>query len=208
MRFKRGDHVCALYSTTLELAQEATEFLAEGLSSGERCWYVAAGSETDAIRIALRKRGIDVRGQTARGALRLISGDATYAVHGAFNPEETIEIFSDAIEQAYTDGFVGFRAAAEMSWALDCEDGAHRLIEYEALLRSLFASCRAIGLCFYDRKRMPLDVINGALATHPVAGLQGRYCANPFYDSTTNRISAVVDSDVLRKVEQLDRTKG
>jgi hypothetical protein len=57
-----------------------------------------------------------------------------------------------------------------MSWALDCEDGPQQAIVYEALLRSLFANCRAIGLCLYNRKRMPPDVINGALATHPVAG--------------------------------------
>jgi hypothetical protein len=38
-------------------------------------------------------------------------------------------------------------------------DGAHRLIEYEALLKSLFANCRAIGLCLYNREQMPLAVI-------------------------------------------------
>jgi hypothetical protein len=29
-----------------------------------------------------------------------------------FHPETTLQIFNDAIEQAYTDGFTGFRAAA------------------------------------------------------------------------------------------------
>jgi hypothetical protein len=30
-----------------------------------------------------------------------------------------MNIFNDAIEQAYTEGFTGVRAAAEMSWVLD-----------------------------------------------------------------------------------------
>jgi hypothetical protein len=44
-------------------------------------------------------------------------------------------VFSNAIEQAFADGFNGFRAAANMSWALDLPDGPERLITYEALLR-------------------------------------------------------------------------
>jgi hypothetical protein len=62
-----------------------------------------------------------------------------------------------------------------MSWALDCEDRAEQVIVYEALLKSLFATCRATGLCLYDRHRMPLAVINGALATRPVVGTNGHH---------------------------------
>jgi hypothetical protein len=208
MGFKRGDHICAIYSTTDELTREVADFLAEGLRSRERCWYVGAGPEMDAIGAALQKLGIDTTLETRRGGLKLISGDGAYVVHGTFNPEGTIQVFNDAIEQAYTDGFTGFRAAAEMSWALDCEDGAHQVILYEALLKSLFAGCRAIGLCLYDRKRMPLGIINGALATHPVAGSHGHYGANPFYDPATTGIAPVHDADVLGRLEKLDRTRG
>ena len=101
----------------------------------------------------------------------------------------------------------GFRAAAEMSWALACEDGGHRVIEYEALLKSLFTSCRAIGLCLYDRTRMPLTVIDGALATHPVAGSPGRYGVNPFYNPATTGLAAVDEHEVLKRLAQLDRSR-
>src|SRR5918997_914814 len=205
MPFKRGDHICAIYSTTEELIREVARFLAEGLRNRERSWYVGSGDEMDSLRDALRKLGIDVAAETKRKALQLISGDAAYAVHGTFNPEATIQIFNDAIEQAYTDGFTGFRAAAEMSWALNCADGAHQVIVYEALLKSLFVSCRAIGLCLYDRKRMPLDVINGALCTHPVAGSRGHYGANPFYDPATTGPTAINQAEVLDRLARLDR---
>lgn len=119
-----------------------------------------------------------------------------------------MNIFNDAIEHAYMDGFTGFRAAAEMSWALDCEDGGAQLIVYEALLKSLFSNCRATGLCLYDRKRMPLGVINGALSTHPVAGSHGQYCANPFYDPTTTGPAAIDPADVLGKLTQFDRMRS
>ena len=206
MPFKRGDHVCGVYSTTQELTREVARFLAEGLRNHERSWYVGSGDEMDSLRDALRKLGIDVAAETKRKALQLISGDAAYVVHGTFNPEATIQIFNDAIEQAYTDGFTGFRAAAEMSWALDCADGPHQVIVYEALLKSLFASCRAIGFCLYDRRRMPLEVINGALVTHPIAGSNGIYSANRFYDPATTRSPGIDPTEVLGKLAQLDRS--
>ena len=205
MGFKRGDHICAIYSTTAELTREVADFLAEGLRSRQRCWYVGAGHEMNAVCAALRTLGIDITAETRRGGLKLISGDGAYVVHGTFNPEVTIQIFNDAIEQAYTDGFTGFRAAAEMSWALDCEDGAHQVVLYEALLKTLFANCRAIGLCLYDRRRMPLGVINGALATHPIAGSHGHYHANPFYDPAATGSVPIHEADVLKKLGQLDR---
>ena len=208
MRFKRGDHICSIYSTRAELVQTVAGFLADGLRHRERCWYVASGDESGEIDVALRQRGVDVSGETRRGALKLISADGAYIVHGGFDPEATIQIFNDAIEQAYADGFSGFRAAAEMSWALDHEDGCYQLIVYEALLRSLFRNCRAIGLCLYDRQRMPLAVINGALATHPISGSNGGFAASPFYDPTTNCLTPASDGDVLQKLAQLDRPDG
>jgi hypothetical protein len=160
----------------------------------------------ESLRDALRQLGIDVAAATKRKALQLIAGDAAYIVHGAFNPEATMQIFNDAIEQAYTDGFTGFRAAAEMSWALECTDGPHQVIVYEALLKSLFANCRAIGLCLYHRKRMPLDVINGALLTHPIAGSHGQYSANRFYDPKVTAGTLSDPAEVLGRLAQLDRS--
>lgn len=205
MRLKLGDHVCVIYSTTTELVQIVASFLADGLRAHERSWYVASTDETALIRAALQERNIDVKAETGRGALRLLSADDAYVVHGGFDPEVTLRIFNEAIEAAYTEGFTGFRAAAEMSWALNRKDGAEQLIVYEALLRPIFANCRATGLCLYDRARMPLAVIDGALATHPVVRSREYYGANPFYDSTINRTPTVDDAQVLTKLERLRR---
>jgi chemotaxis family two-component system sensor kinase Cph1 len=198
MPFKRGDHACAVYSTPAELTRTVAAFLTDGLQASERCWYVGAGHELASVRAALIAAGIDPEAATRRGALQLLSGEAAYVVRGAFDP----------IEQAYIDGFAGFRAAAEMSWALDCADGGHQVIVYEALLKSLFDNCRAIGLCLYDREKMPLGILQGALATHPVAGSHGSLGVNPFYDPAGVGSTPVRDADVLAKLAHLDRLGG
>lgn len=190
MLLNPGDHVCAIYSGDDELAQIVGEFLAEGLRKSERCWYLPAADDPSAVRAALAERGVDQGRAVERGALSILSPNAAYGVRGDFDPEETLVVFSHAIEQALSDGFNGFRAAANMSWALDLDGGAERVITYEALLRSLFSSARATGLCLYDRRRMPVAVIDGALATHPIVRADGSYSRNNLYDPTVKSLRA------------------
>jgi hypothetical protein len=198
-----GDHVCAIYASEAELAETAGEFLADGLRRSERCWYLPAADEAGAVRAAIDKRRVDTTGAMARGALRILSSDAAYAVRGDFEPEETLSVFSGAIEDALSDGFNGFRAAANMSWALALANGLEKVVTYEALLRSLFASARAIGLCLYDRQRMPLAVIDGALATHPIVRCHGSYHDNAFYDAGVQSLQAADPRAVNAKLAQL-----
>ena len=201
---KRGDHICALYSNTGELVDIVADYMVDGLRRGQRVWFITPGDEVPAVREALERRRVDVDAQSARGALQLTSGAETYLVHGSFEPERAIKTFSDAIDQAYRDGFTAFRAAAEMSWALGDIDRAQQLIVYEALLKALFSTSRATGLCLYDRTRTPLNVINGALCTHPVVRSNGGYSANPFYDPATMRLEPAADRSVMAKMATLD----
>jgi hypothetical protein len=202
-RFQCGDHVCAIYSDVQELADLASAFLAEGLSKGERCWYVAAANESGAVRAALSRRRVNLEKERRRGALSMFAGSDAYVKRGGFDPEQTVHVFNNAIEDALKCGFSGFRAAADMSWALRLADGPHLLIAYEAMLRSLFETCRVTGLCLYDRQRMPLKVLNGALMTHPIIGVNGAFEKCPFYDDTVTSLPDADDASVLSKLSTL-----
>jgi hypothetical protein len=202
--FHPGDHICGLYSTVPQLASIVANFITEGLKRQQRCWYVASGGEGVIVRRALVSRRIPVDVESRRGALTIASGEAVY-VQDRFSPERTLGLFNDAIEQALKDGFNGFRAAADMSWALGMKNGPELLIAYEALLKSLFNTSQVTGLCLYDRKRMPLQVLNGALMTHPIAGSVERYEINPFYDPTVRGLSPVHHGAVEVKLCWADR---
>jgi hypothetical protein len=183
VRLNAGDHICGVYSTEEELCSMVAPYLAEGLERGERCWFLSSAQGDAGVRRGLTEQGVDLLGEIGRGALVFADSTAAYAVRGRFDPEETMAVFRAAIEDALKDGFSGFRAAAEMSWVMDVEGGEERLITYEALLKSVFAKGHATGLCLYHRDRMPLDLIAGAFATHPVMrGPEADYQRNPYYD--------------------------
>lgn len=189
MKLRPGDHVCSVYESQQQLAATVASFLADGLARGERCWYVPSGTEVNSVRTAIERCGVDVQAESRRSALHLLDSNHAYTGHGRFDPEETMRVFSEAIEQALVDGFNGFRAAAEMSWALDTTNGIEALITYEALLRVLFANSPATGLCLYDRNRMPLRVVNGALLTHPMVESAGEFSLNTAYDPGVRQLS-------------------
>ena len=192
--------MCSLYETDEQLTATVASFLADGLARGERCWYVPSDGEIDPVRKALERRGVDVTAESRRSALHLLDSRDTYTVHGGFDPEQTMRVFNEAIERALSDGFNGFRAAADMSWALTIDNGAELVIAYEALLRILFSMSPATGLCLYDRRRMPLQVVNGALLTHPVLEVAGGYSRNELYDASVQRLTDVdPSSDVPRR---------
>lgn len=206
MGHKPGDHICGLYSTDEELCGIVAAYLAEGLSRGERCWFLASSAGDGGVRRGLVEHGIDVERGVRRGALVFADADAAYAARGGFDPEETMAVFGAAIEDALNDGFNGFRAAAEMSWVMDVEGGEERIVAYEALLKSLFSNGHATGLCLYHRERMPLDVIDGALATHPIVCAAGAdYQRNPFYDPGITAGFAADPGAVALRLERLAR---
>ena len=199
MRLSPGDHICSIYETDEQLAATVARFLADGLARGERCWYVPSAGEVALVRAALERRGVDVNAESQRSALHLLDSQDTYTVHGGFDAEQTMRVFSEAIEQALSDGFNGFRAAADMSWALAMDNGTELLIAYEALLRTLFSTSPATGLCLYHRRRMPLQVVKGALLTHPIVEVSGGFSRNALYDAAVKSLSHVDPSSTVAR---------
>jgi len=157
-----------------------------------------------AVRLVLHERGIDVDSRLRRGALRILSPRKTYQRSGSFEPSQTIDLYGEATRHAVQDGFAALRAVADMSWVLGTADGVERVIAYEAALKTLFATSRATGLCLYNRKRMPLAVLDAVLGTHPIASLGRAYHANPFYDAGVQALSQAEGSAVTAKLQLLN----
>jgi len=204
--FGLGDHACGIFSSRAQLVRLVSRFLAEGLERYEHCWYVGSRADGVAISSALRRRGVEVDDRVRHGALRIgLPGDV-YTLRGDFDPDRTVRVFDDAIQQSRAHGFRGFRVAADMSWALAIPDGAERLIAYEASAKALFATAPVTAFCLYHRRRMPLNVLNGAMVTHPVTfAARGDAMSNPFYDRHVDTLPPDHDADVMPKLQMLTR---
>jgi hypothetical protein len=179
-----GDHACVIYSTAPELIAIVVGYLHDGLRAGEQCWYAAASaSELSEVRTGLQAKQVAVAEAEERGSLRLATNDEVYLADGAFHPERVLQQLKDAIPLAVHDGFTALRVAGEMSWALEAKPGTHRVIEYEGCVETLLRASTALALCLYHRRRMPAELLDGALAKHPLAGVNGRPRPNAFYRS-------------------------
>jgi hypothetical protein len=175
-----GDHIALVYRTRAEQLACAIPYIKLGLARNERCLYIADNNSVPAIVQRLAEAGVDVSAEQNRDALRILTKQETYLRHGVFEPEKMIADLEEIIGASLDDGFTGFRASGEMTWALDLPSSFEKLIDYEMNLDADFSS-KFTGLCQYDETRFPPQVMSKILAVHPKV-IRGRELMdNPTY---------------------------
>jgi hypothetical protein len=105
-----------------------------------------------------------------------------------------IEMLNGAVQDALNSGFTGLCAAGDMTWLLDDAPGSEQVVEYEALLNHFYANNRALGLCQYNRNKLPAATLDHCLATHQWVRMEGPILlANPFYELPELAVSRVAN---------------
>jgi hypothetical protein len=199
IQYRQGDHVCTLYSNRDEQLEAAVEYIRGGLARGERCLYVVCEHSPDEFRDGLRASGIDVDAEEARGALLLLTKREGHLKGGCFDPDAMITMLHAAVKDALDAGFAGLCAAGDMSWLLDEADGSERIAEYEARLNAFYPSSSALGLCLYNRNRLPAATLDHGLATHPHVRMDGNILLeNPFYEAPEHAAARRADGSAIR----------
>lgn len=204
--YQQGDHVCTLFTSHDEHLAAAVEYIEQGLARNERCLYVCGEQTPDEFREALIEVGIAVARAEARGALVLLTKETAHLAGGTFSASRMISLLSKAVEDALADGFEGLCAAGDMTWLLDEAPGSEELAEYEALLNHFYANHKALGLCQYNRRRLPPALIDHGIATHPTVRMGGPILlTNPFYERPEVAVGrrAADPDEVTDKIEQL-----
>ena len=181
--YQQGDHICTLFSSSEEQLSAAVEYIQQGLSRNERCLYVCGEQTPDEFREALRSAGINVTREESRGALVLLTKETGHLAGGSFSASRMISMLRSAVEGALKDGFEGLCAAGDMTWLLDEAPGSEEIAEYEALLNHFYNTNRALGLCQYNRRKLPAKILDHGIATHPTVRIAGPILlTNPFYE--------------------------
>ena len=181
-RLRQGDHVCLIYDSAAEQVAALVPFVRMSLAAGERCLYVGSVTASRRLLRALMAAGVDTDREQERGALVLLSRREDWLPSGRFEPGAMMDLLRQAEQQALDDGFSGLRATWDMTWILEDNPGADRLVEYEAQLNGFLAGSRTSALCRYARSASPATLIESALHTHPLAVLGTQICPNSYYE--------------------------
>ncbi len=176
-----GDHLCCLYETEQEHRAVLTPFLRQGLEHGEKVVYIVDLHPSETVLGYLQRDGLEVDSYLARGQLSFLNIDQAYMRGGVFDPNRMINMLRAETKRALVEGYSALRVTGEMSWVLRRPPGFERLVEYESKLGSFFPGSKCLGLCQYDRRRSPPELLVDVLATHPIAVVGMEMCENFYY---------------------------
>jgi signal transduction histidine kinase len=163
-------HKCLIYDgDPSEQLPVIVPLLREGLAENRRCLYLGSPEMVDMVGLALKAKGVDVDGEGRRGAL-IFSSDRSHLDNG-FQPKAMVDMLCRLIDDAVRDGFQGLCATGDMRWELGTDENFEKLLEYEALLETVFREKPLKGICQYHRDTVPASAVQDALQSHRSAYL-------------------------------------
>jgi hypothetical protein len=176
-----GGHSCLLYSDTTLERELIASFLLRGLQQNERCFLVVDEAGREEWTIALEACGIDVQSEIETGRL-VVGRSRSRPLADDFTSLRMARTVWASVQESLVD-YRGIRFAIDMAASLALEVPADRLCHWEATLDLLHADAPLSTICMYDLNRSSPAEIHGALRTHPLALLNQRAVANPYYEA-------------------------
>ncbi|NIV44095.1 hypothetical protein GWN49_04335, partial [Candidatus Bathyarchaeota archaeon] len=96
IRLREGEVAVMLYTSAVDKMKVFSEFIREGLESGDMVDYTYPDEESETVRAKLKEYGINVEKYERKGALRLRSLTEYYLPDGNFDKERAIKEMLDA----------------------------------------------------------------------------------------------------------------
>ncbi|WP_440771142.1 sensor histidine kinase [Natronorubrum sp. DTA28] len=175
-----NEHLAVIYEDQDEQFAAVVPFIRQGLERGERCMYVVNEHSVAEMTEAMGAGGIDVDAALDSGALTFHTIQETYLRTGTFDPDDMLECYAEAIEEAKAE-YEGLRISAETTWILDEGTSLEKFMAYESRVNDLFYGEDCIALCQYDRNVIPAEILCDIVRTHPHLVYDGAVCHNFYY---------------------------
>ena len=157
----------------------------------------------------MHQAGIIVEAEEQRRALILITKREGHLKGGRFDAARMIEMLRGAVKDALDSCFAGLCAAGDMNWLLDDAPGSNEILEYEALFNRFYGDPenKALGLCQYNRRTLPSEVLDTCMATHKHIRVAGPLIVeNPFYELPEQAMTPHYSGEsVEQQLRQIDR---
>jgi anti-sigma regulatory factor (Ser/Thr protein kinase) len=177
-------HDALLYDSAEQLAAVAAPFLLEGLAAGDGAVIAVGPEAADVLREAV-------------GHDPLVLVLEQHALYRSRTPT-AITRFRGLGEQASPGRRV--RVVGEVDFGTTVAD-RHEWQRYEAVVNDAFAASPLWGLCVFDARRLPEEVLTTARHTHPHLVSAGGRSANPDYVDPATYLGTLPVPD-----EPLERT--
>ena len=155
----RHEHVCYGFDEPAEFRTAAVSFLEAGLAAGQLVWYV--GDPGDGVHTALTAPRPD--------AIEVLQLDAFYATGGSLNPDQQVEAYAAATDDAVAAGFTGLRVATDVTALVGTPEQLDATARYEHQADHLMVRAPLSGLCGYDRRVLGADAVAQLACMHPAA---------------------------------------
>ncbi|HEY2771440.1 MAG TPA: MEDS domain-containing protein [Solirubrobacteraceae bacterium] len=179
--FVAGDHACCEYGEDDSHDEIVTRVARGSLERDERLMVLTHHANAERILRRVAAAGIEAEEWHATGRLEIASADDLYSA-GEFDADHQISAFEGEKRRARSDGYNGLAVTAEMSWMVDAPTDWCAILDYERRVTRIFdAGLR--GLCLYDRRAFPKELMAEALSTHDFeigvrpATLTARHCS-------------------------------
>ncbi|MFZ2412350.1 MAG: MEDS domain-containing protein [Candidatus Methanoperedens sp.] len=179
--FLEGTHMCLIYDNEEQRRKIIGQFLASGISSGEKVGYFADTTKPEELITWLKDIGMEIQEMREEGLFNISRAESIYCPTGKFVPSEMLARLGSYYDQAINAGYTGARASGEMSWALKGIPGSDRLMEYEALINIISEQHPVTPICQYDARRFDGATLLNVLKVHPMMIVQGQIVQNPYY---------------------------
>jgi hypothetical protein len=176
---KPGGHVCLPYQLAAEKHGIIAGFIHDGLLRGERCLYLGQEADFAALSPHLEATGAQVSAMRDRGTL--VFADIAKVSASGFDAGAHIASMRAAVATARAEGYAGLRVASDPDAKARSMVNPERLTFLENGLSQICDDLRATCLCAFEQGTSDSSLLEVALATHEVAIIAGRLCANPYF---------------------------
>ncbi|RQG92293.1 sensor histidine kinase [Natrarchaeobius chitinivorans] len=174
------EHIALFYRSREERFATVAPFVRQGIEQGERVMYVIDDLSRSEILTELRGGDVDVDAALESGQLTFHPLEETYLRSGRFDPDDMLEVYSEAIDDA--DGeYPGLRVTANTNFVLDEHATIEDFMAYESRVNDLFEGEDCIALCHYDCERIPPETLVDVIRTHPHLVYDDTVCHNFYY---------------------------
>jgi hypothetical protein len=143
-------HVCFVYDDPATFESQARAFLSDGLTAGERIWYVAA-----------------VRPRVMIEQLHFVDVTAAYQGGQVIDPQAQVAAYSAATRDALADGYTGLRVVADATPLVGSPEQLAAFGRYEHLADRWMCTHAFSAMCAFDRSELGKETVEQLACLHP-----------------------------------------